>query len=300
MIAFLRPNLYFRSKHLGYSSWLWVTGLFLGFGISSLLAYPPAPPATLYGMVRGEFGYPLGDGGTDLVLLADDVEVARTTIQDTGALNENYRLTLPLDLNPGAGTYRNGTVSESPTVIYAVFAERGSTRIPVVEVNAAVDDFVPSSGQVFRMDFILGEDSDQDGLPDSWERFQVSSVGGHEGEDPLTLLSRSGDFDGDELTDWAEYIAGTFALLIEDSLAFRIVGVGEDGRTSFEFFAVDGRAYTIEASNDAATWESVDFETSESAPQAVQVFRSTASQMETMHLNHSLPIPRKFYRLRVH
>jgi hypothetical protein len=38
-------------------------------------AFPPAPPNTAYSLVRGEFGFGLDDGETDLALPADDVEL---------------------------------------------------------------------------------------------------------------------------------------------------------------------------------------------------------------------------------
>jgi len=54
-------------------------------GSQLLLAYPPAPPTTTFGKVRGTFGFGISDGLTDLLLLADDREVSRTTISETGA-----------------------------------------------------------------------------------------------------------------------------------------------------------------------------------------------------------------------
>jgi hypothetical protein len=272
--------------------------IFLSLLSATAHAFPPAPPTTLYGMVRGEFGFSLDDGETALVLLADGVEIARATINDLGLFDENYRLTLPIDLDPDVGTYRDGTVTEDPSVVYVIVAERGDLRIPVAEINAAVDTFVPKVGGLFRMDFTLGADTDKDGLPDVWELFQIASVRGAQlGVDPLSFLSREGNFDGDELTDWAEYVAGTFALLNEDSLSFEIVEIAADGRTSIEFLAVDGKSYRIEASVDAKTWAPIELETSGETPQTVSAFRANRSQMETIHVIHSLPIQRTFYRL---
>jgi hypothetical protein len=254
----------------------------------------------LYGVVRGEFGFNLDDGETDLVLLADNVEVVRTTIRDAGRFNENYRLVLPLDLNPGVGAYRPGTVSEDEAVEYVIVAERGGTRIPVVEVNAAVDTFVPDAASLLRLDFTLGEDIDGDGLPDVWERFQVTSGGGGAaGQDPLALLSREGDWDGDGLTDWQEYIAGTFALLFEDELRFRIVDVADSGQTSVEFLAVDGKSYIIEASVDGKNWTQVEMETSGGTPESLSFFRAEDTQVESMEVSHDPSVVRMFYRLRV-
>lgn len=263
----------------------------------SAYAFPPAPPTTIHGMVRGEFGYALDDGSADLVLLADGVEIVRAPIKDTGFLYENCRFTLPVDLNPLQGVYRNDAVSGDLDAEYVIVVERNGRRIPVVEVNTAVDTFMPKAAGLVRVEFILGNDADGDGLPDAWERFQVGS-GDYDGEDPLTALSREGDFDGDGLSDWNEYLAGTFAVLFEDSLSFRIVNVSDDGRTSFEFFGVNGKTYTLEASDDASTWERVPFEMDTEAASQRSSFKAETTEMNRLHLTHELPIPRKFYRLR--
>lgn len=275
-----------------------LVALFLLVSSLPLWAFPPAPPTTLYGIVRGEFGYALQDGNTDLLLLGDGVEVARTTIQDLGVPHENYRLALPIDLNPSIGTYKPGTVSGDPEVEYVLVAERGGIRIPVLDANTGIEGFVPNPGGLFRLDLSLGTDTDGDALPDAWERFQVLS-GGPVQEDPLTLLFFDGDFDGDGLTDWEEYVAGTFAFLFSDSLSFRIVDVGADGLTEVEFLAVDGKTYTIECSDQVGQWRTVEFETIANTPLNLGVFRAAATQMEHFRIKHPASTERKFYRLRV-
>jgi hypothetical protein len=126
-----------------------------------------------------------------------------------------------------------------------------------------------------------------------------SGGGGAGGQDPLALLSREGDWDGDGLTDWQEYIAGTFALLFEDELRFRIVDVADSGQTSVEFLAVDGKSYIIEASVDGKNWTQVEMETSGGTPESLSFFRAEDTQVESMEVSHDPSVVRMFYRLRV-
>ena len=195
-------------------------------------AYPPAPPSTIFGKVRGEFGFGLTDGQTSLLLLADGAEVARASISESGAFGENYRLTLPVDLNPAKGVYRTAALDPNASVIYSFAAERNGKRLVVSKVEAMSADPTPESGAVKQINFILGED------------FQAGLLGNVEG-DPLDVFTATGDRDGDGLSDRGEYIAGTFALLFEDGLNFSVVKVDKNRRAELSFLAIDdflGRA----------------------------------------------------------
>ena len=65
------------------------------FGGLPVFGYPPAPPATIYGKVRGKFGFSPADGVNKLVLLADGEVVASAVLSEVGKFGKNYRMTLP-------------------------------------------------------------------------------------------------------------------------------------------------------------------------------------------------------------
>jgi hypothetical protein len=116
-------------------------------------------------------------------------------------------------------------------------------------------------GERVRLDLNLGEDSDGDGIPDVWEQWQLFQAGFYpdgNGNWPIHLLSRNGDFDKDGLTDWFEYVAGTFA---GDATERFTLEIKEKTATSvrFEFFAITGKTYTIERSTDIQSWTRVPF-----------------------------------------
>ncbi|MDB4406001.1 hypothetical protein N9191_01735 [bacterium] len=252
----------------------------------------------IFGKVRGEFGFGLTDGSTSLLLLADGDEVARTSISDSGAFGENYRLTLPVDLNPAKGTYRTAALDPAANVSYSFAAERDGSRLLVSKVESVSANPTPESGAVMQINFILGEDSDGDGLPDDWERFQAGLLGAIEG-DPLDVFSAKGDRDGDGLSDYGEYVAGTFALLFQDGLNFAIEKVYESGRTELSFLAIDSKSYRIESSSDLKTWEPVEFSLSDDPTQTFFTYKSEEIENITVLAEPAVTTGKVVYRLHV-
>jgi hypothetical protein len=119
-------------------------------------------------------------------------------------------------------------------------------------------------------------DSDGDGLPDSWELAHFGN------------LSRdgSGDFDGDGMTDLAEYLAGTDPTNAADALAIASADLAGGGVT-LRFNAVAGRSYRIEFSDalTAPNWQSV------------QDFPSVATSGQLEVTDPAGNVQTRFYRL---
>jgi hypothetical protein len=271
--------------------------LFLLF-VQGVLAFPPAPPSVIFGKIRGEFGFGLTDGETFLLLLADGVEVARASVSESGVFGENYRLTLPMDLNPAKGTYRAAALDPGVNVNYSFAAERNGTRLLISKVESVSADPAPESGAVKQINFILGADSDGDGLPDDWERFQAGLLGPIEG-DPLDVFSAKGDRDRDGLSDYGEYVAGTFALLFQDGLNFAIDKVYESGRTELSFLAIDSKSYRIESSRDLKTWVPVEFSLSDDPVNTFYTYKSEEIENITVLAEPAVTTGKVVYRLHV-
>ena len=62
-------------------------------------SYPPAPPVTIKGKVRGEFGFDANYQDLYLVLYSSGEEVSRAKVEPISP-SINYEMKLPLDLNP--------------------------------------------------------------------------------------------------------------------------------------------------------------------------------------------------------
>ena len=162
---------------------------------------------------------------------------------------------------------RNGTdfYSEKAVAAQGLFSlvvqMNGSLFYPI-EVSGNLT--AGTGGERTRLDLNLGEDRDNDGLPDIWEQWQLYQAGHFpdaNGNWDLSLIDRNGDFDGDGMSNFHEYLAGTFA---GDATETFGLGIKEkqESAVRFEFFAITGKTYTIEQSTDFTTWKKVPFSTS--------------------------------------
>ena len=88
-----------------------------------------------------------------------------------------------------------------------------------------------------------GEDSDLDGIPDSWETtygLDVSSSNAHT------------DSDGDGFSDFAEYVSGTSPIDRDDH--FSHTGAYHNDQFALQFETKAGRTYTLSVSADLSQW----------------------------------------------
>ncbi len=220
-------------------------------------AFPPAPFFTLHGMVRDEHGNALDVDGASVVFMKDGAPVLRGPIRTSRLPDQNYQFRLRMDMQrPGTATY-DSLVSGTGSAFTLGVVLNDVTYYPI-EMNTPRS--VGKPGERLRLDLTLGVDADGDGLPDAWEQSQLYAGGIEPGPDgwDLTLIARDGDFDGDGISNWTEYIAGTFATDASDYLALQVVGV-RSGVLQLRFFGILGKVYTVESSTDLQTWTSSAF-----------------------------------------
>ncbi len=232
---------------------------FLGGCAIVARAFPPSPHYTLFGVVRDQVGATLAVEGAVLVLLRDNVEIGRTPISREVGPNGNYELAISIDQNrAGSRTYAHNAVAAQG--VFSLVVEMNGAKFYPIEVSGTLR--AGQGGERVRLDLNLGADTDGDGLPDAWEEWQLYQAGklpGAGGWD-LALISRDGDFDGDGVSNYAEYVAGTFAGDATERFELRIREKTAAG-VQFEFFAITGKVYSIEESADLRTWTAVPFTT---------------------------------------
>lgn len=260
-------------------------------------AFPPAPYYTLYGMVRDQVGQALPGDDIVLLLLKNGQEVARTPVV-TGTLpDQNYELNIRLDMA------RSGTLVYDPTAIasgsiYSVAVLMNGQRYYPIETNGTLT--AGRGGERVHLDLNLGIDSDGDGIPDIWEEWQLYQAGyspDGNGHWPINLITRDGDLDRDGMSNWLEYIAGTFAGDATQRLALELKEK-LPGRVRFEFYSIAGKYYTLERSTDMTHWTRLPF--SPAVPEADALSLYQATDIGVMSA-YAIPATgaNEFYRLTV-
>jgi len=225
---------------------------------SPLSAFPPAPHYTLYGMVRDQVGQSITAQGATLILLKDGQEISRTSIDSTRRLDQNYELTISLDHSrSGTLAYKTGVLT--PQSQFSLVVQMDGALFYPIEVNGTLT--AGKGGERVRLDLNLGEDLDGDGLPDIWEQWQLYLAGYYPDENgnwPINLITKNGDFDGDGFSNWMEYLAGTYATDATETFAL-VIKEKKPAFTRLEFYGITGKTYTIESSSDLRTWTRVSF-----------------------------------------
>jgi hypothetical protein len=270
-----------------------ILGALLGVMIARVEAFPPSPYFTLFGTIRDESGQMLATEGAQVLLLRGAAVVQRTPVTGLLVSGQNYELRIPIDLlRSGTTLYREAAIVARSGLQIAVEAN-GQRFFPLGTAGSLA---AGDGSERVRFDFFMGVDEDGDGLPDAWEEWQLIEgqvPPGPDGYD-LTLLHPDGDFDHDGVTDRDEYQQGTMAW---DGGSRMWLEFKEQTPTHarFEFGAVAGRSYTLEASTNLAAWYPVTMSIPAPGSPAA-VFLAEDSQTVSAWTDNSGG-PRVFYRL---
>ncbi|MES2709573.1 MAG: hypothetical protein V4726_23450 [Verrucomicrobiota bacterium] len=270
--------------------------LLLLLPLTTAKAFPPAPYYTLLGMVRDQVGQTVTAEGAEILLLKGTEIIARTPVSSAAALDQNYELKIRLDTNR-ANTQLYTDKAIAAQEVFSLAVEMNGQRFYPIEASGTLK--AGKGGERVRLDLNLGEDTDGDGLPDVWEQWQLYQSGHSPGPDgwDLSLLSRDGDFDHDGLSDWLEYVAGTFA---GDAMERFDLAIKEKTAAfvRLEFYAITGKTYTIERSTDLKTWSRAPFALTEAAEKTETLTAAAVAVRPAFVTPGSAAAP-EFYRLTV-
>ena len=220
-------------------------------------AFPPAPYSTLYGMGRDQAGQTVTAEGAEVILLKGGAEVGRTPIT-LSQLDQSYELNIRIDQNRSGTVFYTDKAVAAQGLFSLVISMNGERFYPI-EVSGNLT--AGKGAERVRLDLTLGEDKDKDGLPDTWEAWQLYQAGlspNDNGDWDLSLIDKNGDFDKDGQSNLLEYIAGTFAGDATERFGLSIKEKLPES-VRFEFFAITGKVYTIESTLDMKTWTRVAF-----------------------------------------
>ena len=265
------------------------------FGGTGLKAYPPAPYYTLFGVVRDQVGATLRVDGAEIVLLRDGKEIGRTPVYPDLRVDSNYELKIRIDQGH-TGTRVYSTSALQPQGVYSLLVVINGQNLYPIEVSGTLR--AGTGAERVRLDLNLGVDANRDGLPDAWQEWVLYQAGRRVGtpEWDINLITKDGDFDGDGISNFLEYVAGTFAGDPSERLELRLTNK-TPAAVSLEFYTITGKVYGIEESADLKTWQTVPFSVRSGSPPAI-LHRAQAIGVTTAQVAAPATASR-FYRLTV-
>jgi hypothetical protein len=121
-----------------------------------------------------------------------------------------------------------------------------NVQLPLTNYSVSVTNAAAPNGIISSIAFLtIHADADGDGIPDNWETpFGLL---------PGSAADRDLDADGDRMSNWAEYIAGTNPTNAASYLKVELSSVG--GGAGLTFGAVSNRTYTIQYTDTIGSGE---------------------------------------------
>ena len=173
---------------------------------------------------------------------SDGTLVARSRIATEQNFTENYRLVVPL--------------ASTSNACAACVGEKLSFQVQQQNVVYSAQDIFAVDGSVTpggiaRMDVVAATDSDGDGVADEYVKIIEQQMAFYRWSDPdrygslPAVYDKDADWDGDGLSNFSEYIAGTCPFDEKDDFRVLSFRQAEGGKWELKFFAHRDRAYTV-------------------------------------------------------
>jgi len=258
-------------------------------------AFPPSPPHIIHGMVRDEAGSPLSIASAQVVLETTNGLSLSCQVQPGIQPGENYRLIVPMDAGVAADAYKPGALRA--TIPFRLKVKIGATTYLPIEMAGNTASLGQPAGSTL-LNLTLGVDSDGDGLPDAWELALIQMLGGGR---TLQDINPNGDADGDGISNYNEYISGTYAFDPADGLKLSLVRRPGQGPV-VQWFAIGGRTYTLRGTTNMVNWTQLSFRVPPGASDSVPVQEYYAVGEQITEAEVILPgdvPPALFFRIQV-
>lgn len=179
--------------------------------------------------------------------LVDDVSITVTnvqsgTIQITNNLwQANFALSGPVG-RTGSGAYT--LITNAPPGQYTLeFGDVRYYQTPAPQTNT----LAPGGTVTFQGNYTF-VDSNTNGLPDEWELAMFGALD--------SQRNQTTDTDGDGVSDWAEFVAGTNPN--DPPQAFQIIATRmPNGAIQLSWPSISNRVYRVEASTNLMSWAAI-------------------------------------------
>ena len=257
----------------------------------SVQAFPPAPPHTIYGVVRDQIGNPLSDGAEVIMEVSPTVRYRTTVVSRTDS-SLNYKLEVPMDAGMTADLY--SPTALLPAAPFRLRVKIGQTTFVPIEMSGDFSKLGLPGGST-RLDLTLGVDADGNGLPDAWEKAVAAFLGrawqaGQIRPDDM--------YPGTGMTYLDVYLAGTYAVDPTEGFSLKII-TSAGAPPKLAFTAVKGRHYVVQVSESVTGgWAAAPFKVlpAIAGTPAINSYNAT----ETKRVEVEPPAndnPDRFYRL---
>ena len=182
--------------------------------------------------------------------LLDDIGISGTAAGQGGNVvvsanlsQSSFKLSGPVSLN-GSGVLT--TLTNAPLGDYTIsFGDVAFYQTPTNQFGSLTNAGATLS---FSGNYTF-VDANHNGISDAWEKYYFGTVS--------TNRTDLTDTDGDGMSDYAEFIAGTDPTNAASKLVFLGASVGTNSTVQFQWSAVPGRSYQLLSSPDLKSWSPI-------------------------------------------
>ncbi|HWD19909.1 MAG TPA: hypothetical protein VHB20_11585 [Verrucomicrobiae bacterium] len=255
-------------------------------------AYPPAPDALIYGLVKDQYGNPLANV-SDLVILQTTTGVQVVGhVQPNLAIGVNYSVQVPMDAGSLPPLYVSNALTAGAQFQLLVVIN-SVTNVPSEMQGATLTLGAPS--QTLAQNLTLGQNLNNSGVPLAWAQAFLASLGLNV---PPGSINPFGVYTPDGRTLQQEYLLGNFPY---QTNAFSVRIVSQSGGSALlAFNTAAGRTYTAFGSADLKSWTPLTFTIPALGASPVAAYYSSAVQaLQIQTVQPGAAPPMQFFRLQL-